>query len=99
MTLHFHSPKSRRLVFVLFILISLVFSGTVFSDTAYGKKKRSSGRSARAQKGKKATARNRSTSRRGRHVGEKFTPPWRVDFLLAMFVVKEHWSRANNPLR
>ena len=50
MTLHFHSPKSRRFVFVLFVLISLVFSGTVFSDTAYGKKKRSSGRSARAHK-------------------------------------------------
>lgn len=68
MTLHFHSPKSRRLVFVLFVLISFVFSTAVFPDTAYGKKKRSSGRSARAQKGKKATARNRSTSRRGRHV-------------------------------
>lgn len=67
MTLHFHSPKSRRLVFVAFILISLVFSGTVFSDTAYGKKKRSAGRSSRAQKGKKATARNRSR-RGGRQV-------------------------------
>ena len=64
MTLHFHSPKSRRLIFVLFVLVSFVFSGTVFSDTAYGKKKRSSGRSARAQKSKKATARNRSSSRR-----------------------------------
>jgi len=59
MTLHFHSPKSRRLVFVAFVLICLVFSGT-----AFGRKKSSSGRSARAQKGK-ATARNRSTSRRG----------------------------------
>lgn len=68
MTLHFHSPKARRLVFVLFVLISFVFSTAVFSDTAYGKKRRSSGRSARAQKGKKATARNRSTSRRGRYV-------------------------------
>ena len=70
MTLHFYSPKSRRLVFVLFVLISLVFSGTVFSDTAYGKKKRSAGRSASAKKGKKASARNRSTSRRrgGRQV-------------------------------
>jgi membrane peptidoglycan carboxypeptidase len=63
MTLHFYSPQSRRLVFILFVLISLVFSGIVFSDTAYGKKKRSAGRSARAQKSKKATARNRS--RRG----------------------------------
>ena len=34
MTLHFYSPKSRRLVFILFVLISLVFSGT-----AFGKKK------------------------------------------------------------
>jgi penicillin-binding protein 2 len=63
MTLHFHSPKSRRLVFILFILISLAFSGTVF-----GKKKHSSGRSARAQKSKNATARNRSSRRGGRQV-------------------------------
>ena len=60
MTLHFESPKSRRLLFVAFILICLVFSGT-----AFGKKKSSSGRSARNQKSKKATARNRATSRRG----------------------------------
>ena len=60
MTLHFNSPKSRRLVFVAFILICLVFSGT-----AFGRKKSSSGRGARAQKGKKATARSRATSRRG----------------------------------
>ena len=60
MTLHFQSPKSRRLVFVAFILICLVFSGT-----AFGKKKSSSGRGARAQKNKKASAKNRSTSRRG----------------------------------
>ena len=60
MTLHFYSPKSHRLVFILFVLISLVFSGT-----AFGKKKNSSGRSARATKGRKATARSRSTSRRG----------------------------------
>ena len=64
MTLHFYSPKSRRLVFILFVLISLVFSGT-----AFGKKKSSSGRSARATKNRKASARSRATSRRGgRHV-------------------------------
>src|SRR5690242_9062333 len=57
---HFDSPRSRRLVFVAFILICLVFSGT-----AFGRKKSSAGRSARAQKGRKASARNRSTSRRG----------------------------------
>ena len=68
MTSHFHSPKARRLIFVLFVLISFVFSSAVFSDTAYGKKRRSSGRSARAQKSKRVTARNRSTSRRGRYV-------------------------------
>jgi membrane peptidoglycan carboxypeptidase len=68
MTLHFHSPKSRRFIFILFVLISFAFSTAVFSDTAYGKKRRSSGRSARAQKGKKATARNRTSSRRGRYV-------------------------------
>ena len=64
MTLHFYSPKSRRFVFILFVLISLVFSGT-----AFGKKKSSSGRSARSTKNRKASARSRATSRRGgRHV-------------------------------
>lgn len=68
MTLNFHSPKSTRLVFILFILISLVFSGTVF-----GKKKGSAGKSVRTQKSKKTTARNRSTARRngGRQVARK----------------------------
>lgn len=68
MTLNFHSPKSTRLVFILFILISLVFSGTVF-----GKKKGSAGKSVRTQKSKKTTARNRSTPRRngGRQVARK----------------------------
>src|SRR6185295_19435522 len=60
MTLHFDSPRSRRLIFVAFVLICLVFSGT-----AFGKKKSAAGRSARSQKGRKASARNRSTSRRG----------------------------------
>ena len=60
MTLHFNSPKSRRLVYVAFILICLVFSGT-----AFGKKKSSSRRNAGAQKSRKASARNRSASRRG----------------------------------
>ena len=63
MTENFHSPRSTRLVFILFILFSLAFSGTVF-----GKKRASSGRSARATRSKKASARNRSTSRRGRQV-------------------------------
>ncbi|PWT94717.1 MAG: hypothetical protein C5B55_02280 [Blastocatellia bacterium] len=65
MTLHFSSPTARKLVFILFVLISLSISGTVF-----GKKHSSSshGRSARAQKGRaqrgnKASARGRS--RRG----------------------------------
>lgn len=64
MTLHSYSPKSRRFVFILFVLISLVFSGT-----AFGKKKKSSGRSARASKNRIASARGRVASRRGgRHV-------------------------------
>jgi penicillin-binding protein 2 len=64
MTLHFYSPKSRRFVFVLFVLICLAFSGTVF-----GRKKQSSGRNARAQKSsKKATARSRASRRGGRQV-------------------------------
>jgi len=58
MTLHFHSPKRTRLVFLAIILFSLVFSGSV-----YGKKKSSAGRSARSTKSKKASARNRASSR------------------------------------
>jgi len=61
MTPKFYSRRPDRLVFVLFILLCLTFSGTVF-----GKKRNTSGRSARAQKSKKATAKNRNTSRRGR---------------------------------
>ncbi len=59
MTLNFYSPKSRRLVFILFVIISLSISGT-----AFGKKKHTSGKSARSSKSKKASARSRS-SRRG----------------------------------
>lgn len=63
MNLHFHSPKRTRLVFLAIILCSLVFSGTV-----YGKKKSSSGLSARSTKTKKTTARSRSSRRGGRQV-------------------------------
>jgi penicillin-binding protein 2 len=66
MTLHFQFPMSRRSAFVVFVLISLVFSGTLFSDTVYGKKKRSAGRSTRAQKSR-ASATN-SRRRGGRQV-------------------------------
>lgn len=64
MTLHFHSPKRTRLVFLAILLFSLAFSGTV-----YGKKKSSSGRSARATKNKKVTARNRTSQRGRKQVG------------------------------
>jgi len=63
MTLHFHSPKRTRLVFLAIILLSLVFSGSV-----YGKKRSSSGRSVRTTKSKKSTARNRTPRRGGRQV-------------------------------
>ena len=60
MTLNFYSPKSHRLVFILFVLISLVFSGT-----AFGKKKHAAGRSARTEKSRRASARATRSSRRG----------------------------------
>jgi penicillin-binding protein 2 len=63
MTLNPHSRKLRRFAFILFIIVSLCFSVTVF-----GKKRNSSsnrGRSARSQKSKKVSAKNRRTSRRG----------------------------------
>jgi len=63
MTRFFYSRSPRRLVFILFVLISLAFSGT-----AFGKRKASAGRSARAAKSRKASARSRSSSRRGRQV-------------------------------
>jgi penicillin-binding protein 2 len=53
----------RRYAFIFFIILSLSFSADIF-----GKKRSSSsgrGRSVRSQKSKKATARNRRTSRRG----------------------------------
>ena len=66
MTPNFYSRRPRRFVFILFVLLCLAFSGT-----AFGKKRNTSGRSARAQKSKKAStrasARNRS-SRGGRSV-------------------------------
>lgn len=61
MTPKFYSRRPDRLVFILFILLCLAFSGT-----AFGKKRNTSGRSARTQKSKKSTAKNRKTSRRGR---------------------------------
>jgi len=66
MTLNFCSPKSTRRVYIAFILLCLVFSGT-----AFGKKKHSSGRSARSSKSKKATARSRSSRRGGRQVASR----------------------------
>src|SRR5689334_12925430 len=65
MTLHFHSPKRTRLVFLAIILCSLVFSGAVYG------KKRSSGHSARSAKSKKATARNRASGRSSRRGGRQ----------------------------
>src|SRR6185369_16084548 len=62
MTLHSFSPK-RGIVFILFVIISLSISSVVL-----GKKRSSSSsrnKSAKAQKGKKASARNARSSRRG----------------------------------
>lgn len=62
MTLHFHSPKHRKFIFILLVIISLSFSLAVF-----GKRRAASGsRHARAQKGRKASAR---THRGGRQRG------------------------------
>lgn len=62
MTLNSHTPRIPRFAFILFIVISLSFSATVFAKKRSGSSGR--GRSARAEK-KKSTARNRRTSRRG----------------------------------
>jgi len=89
MTLDFYSPKSRRFVFIiLFVLICLAFSGTVF-----GKKKASAGRSARAQKGR-ASARNRSTSRRGRQVAARSSRRGRGSRLSARDLRRERAAAA-----
>ena len=62
MTPNSYLRKPHRLVFILFILFALSFSGT-----AFGKKRHSSGRSARASKSRKASASSRNRgSRRGR---------------------------------
>lgn len=61
MTPNFHSRKPHRFAFILFILFALCISGT-----AFGKKRSSAGRSARAERGRKASASNRHRgSRRG----------------------------------
>jgi penicillin-binding protein 2 len=57
MTANLHSRRPHRFVFILFILFALCISGTVF-----GKRRGSAGRSARAQRGRHASA-----SARGRH--------------------------------
>ena len=63
MTPNSHSRRPHRFAFILFILFALCISGT-----AFGKKRSSSGRSARAQKGRKASAsaRHRGSRRGGR---------------------------------
>lgn len=58
MTSNFYSRRPHRFAFIIFILLCLAFSGT-----AFGKKRNSSGRSARAQKSKKASARSRVSAR------------------------------------
>ena len=68
MTPNFYSRRPHRFAFIIFVLLCLAFSGT-----AFGKKRNTSGRSARASKSKKASARNRvssrdRSSRRGRAV-------------------------------
>ena len=63
MTLNSHSPKFPRFAFILFIIVSLSFSATVFAKKRSGSSGR--GRSARAEKNKKSVARNRRSSRRG----------------------------------
>src|ERR1051325_7177773 len=66
MTLNFYSPKSHRLLFFLFVFISLVFSGT-----AFGKKKHAAGRSARTEKSRRASARANRSSRPGGREGAR----------------------------
>src|SRR5258705_9881087 len=63
MTLHFYSPKSRQLVFILLIFVSLSLSMTVLGRRRHSSPAR--GRSARSEKGRKVSARERRASRRG----------------------------------
>lgn len=63
MTPNPYSPKARHFAFILFVILSLSFSATVFGKKRSGSAGR--GRSVRAQKSKKVTARNRKSSRRG----------------------------------
>lgn len=61
MTPNFHSRQPHRFVFILFILFALCIAGT-----AFGKKRSSAGRSARAERGRRASASDRHRgSRRG----------------------------------
>src|SRR5689334_24458267 len=61
MTPNFHFRRPDRFAFILFILFALCISGT-----AFGKKRSSAGRSARAERGRRASASDRHRgSRRG----------------------------------
>src|ERR1043165_2586681 len=61
MTPNFHFRRPDRFAFILFILFTLCISGT-----AFGKKRSSAGRSARAERGRRASASDRHRgSRRG----------------------------------
>jgi len=65
MTLHFHSPVSKKRLLISFILIVLVSLG--FSGSVFGKKKAASrGKSAKAAKGKKSASNRRSSRHGGR---------------------------------
>jgi penicillin-binding protein 2 len=66
MTPNSYSRRPHRFVFILFILFALCISGT-----AFGKKRSSSGRSARAQKGRKASASARHRHSRGGRVSAR----------------------------
>jgi penicillin-binding protein 2 len=63
-----HSPKSRRFVFISFIIV--IFVSLTLAGTVFGKKRAASsrGRSAKAEKGRKKSAVNRRQSRRGGRV-------------------------------
>src|SRR5260370_27847492 len=63
MTLHFYSPKSRQLVFILLIFVSLSLSTSVLGRRRHGSAAR--GRSARSERGRNVSAREGRAARSG----------------------------------
>src|SRR6266404_4664937 len=71
MTLYFYPPKSRQIVLILLVFVSLSLSMTVLGRRRHASARGRSGRSARSESGRKLSARERRSARRGGRVSAR----------------------------